>query len=61
MLIFLLVFYGLAVNASLDEFKVGPFASAMEWLDKTVTTWSQGTFGIAVDLMAEQGFGVVKR
>lgn len=55
------MFYGLAVNASLDEYKVGPFASAMEWLDKTVTTWSQGTFGIAVDLMAEQGFGVVKR
>lgn len=29
MLIILLVFYGLAVDASLDEFKVGPFASAM--------------------------------
>lgn len=22
-----------------------------------VTTWSQGTFGISVDLMAKQGFG----
>lgn len=29
MLIILLVFYRLAVDAFLDEFKVGPFASAM--------------------------------